>query len=160
MRTTGSCRLSVVVIGIICRLLIPLAKLSRSRKSAASLVSSPRAGRFEFVGLRNPLLTVNAAQEAFRHPVDSEIAVPHYIGWFRMQIRPLFLPVPRAPPPSSGVHCEPRLTRAHGEMPLSVVAYVHLTRTRERTSARYEYINNNIRGGSGIRYNYSPDAAR
>jgi len=28
-----------------------------------------------------------------------------------MQIRPLFLSVPRAPPPSSGVHCEPRLAR-------------------------------------------------
>lgn len=61
------------------------------------------------------------AQENFwyEHPVDNKIAVPHYIGWFCMQIRLLFLFVPRAPPPSSGVHCMcrgPVESRAH-EMP-------------------------------------------
>lgn len=101
-------------------------------------------------------------EKCLLYPVDSEITVPHYIGWFRMQIRLLFQSVPRAPPPSSGVHCPLLHTRVCTQTRETLPGYssVHVTRTRETHSGRYKYINNNIRGGSGIRYNYSSDAGR
>lgn len=65
-----------------------------------------------------------------------------------MQIRPL---LPSAPPPSSGVHCatgtyEPIQA---GGRELELVLHMY-----ERP-LQVKYINNNIRGGSGIRYNYT-----
>ena len=89
------------------------------------------------------------------HPVEDETADPHSTGCIRMQIRPLFPSVVGAPPPSSGVHCA---TGTYERIHTGKLEYWNVLHIR--AVAPSKYINNNIRGGSGIRYNYSPWLAR
>ena len=76
-----------------------------------------------------------------------------------MQIGPLSLSpslalLPSAPPPSSGVHCATGTYRTHTKPRGN--SNVNGGTCYTCTAAPSKYINNNIRGGSGIRYNYSP----